>query len=325
MNALETFLAAYPALGKVVDALAVAVPLASLAAFAGLGFICGTARVLAVKRRRVAYDKCSRQLSLLAVILGWALLIGSRLWLYLNPGRFPADNISSFLVEASWIILSIAVFLTSVNHTLWRFLREKPVLHVTLSMICGVMGVVTFLATMGCLRFLAAFAHPEAAKLTIELIFPLAWYAPVWQATCLSLPLMVAIPAAFGCFWLIMRRTADDFGRDYYNAMIPWCASWAASTWLLLWLLQTCAAGLRLWLAMEHPAADLATGQMFMGIDQNLLLAEGLRLLAWLLPAILWILVCRSRLALRHSLTLCVALVFAIWLILPWHNLLTTF
>lgn len=83
MQALRQLLAGHPLVQSGLDAVALAAALTALAAFAGLGVISGTARLLAVTRRRASYEKCARQLALLALALGWPLLVGGRIWLFL--------------------------------------------------------------------------------------------------------------------------------------------------------------------------------------------------------------------------------------------------
>ncbi|MGE9986043.1 hypothetical protein [Desulfovibrio sp. SGI.169] len=308
MNAVREFLLANPLLQTGLDSISVAVPLAALLAFAGMGFMSGTARVLSFTRRRSSYDKCARQLALLGLVLGWLLLIGGRVWIVFTQAGHTPDSLPGFLIEISWILLSLAVLLCSLYYTLWNILRNMPVLHVTLGMLSGVQGCVAVVVTLAAARFLAAFAHPEAATMTLAEIFPAAWSAPLWSALCYTLPLLLAMPAAFGALWLPLRRRHDDFGRDHYNAMIPWCAGWARNAWSLLWLLLLVSSGLRVWLHWQDG--------VFSPQDA---IVESSRLLLWLIPLLLWTMVRRSAIALRHKLTLLAALLIAMSFMLPYY------
>ena len=58
--------------------------------------------------------------------------------------------------------------------------------------------------------------------------------------------LLLAMPAAFGCVWLLLRRSKDDYGRDHYNTVVPWCAAWARNAWGAVWLLLAVASGLEI-------------------------------------------------------------------------------
>lgn len=308
MNAVREFLLANPLLQTGLDIISVVIPLAALLAFAGMGFMSGTARILSFTRRRSSYDKCARQLALLGLVLGWLLLIGGRVWIFFTQADHAPDSLPGFLVEMSWILLSLAVLLSSLYYTLWNILRNMPVLHMTLGMLSGVQGCVTVLATLAAARFLAAFAHPEAATMTIAEIFPATWSAPLWSALCYTPPLLLAMPAGFGALWLLLRRQQDDFGRDHYNTMIPWCAGWARNAWCLLWLLLLISGGLQIWLHWQ--------GGVFSPQDA---IVESTRLLLWLIPVLLWTMVRRSAIALRHKLTLLAALLISLGFMLPYY------
>ena len=308
MNAIHEFLLVNPLLQTGLDIISVTIPLAALLAFAGMGFMSGTARILSLTRRRSSYDKCARQLALLGLILGWLLLIGGRVWIFFTQAGYTPDSLPSFLVEMSWILLSLAVLISSLYYTLWKALKNMPVLHVTLGMLSGVQGCVAVVATLAAARFLAAFAHPDAAAMTLADIFPAAWSAPLWSALCYTLPLILAMPAAFGALWLLLRRKHDDFGRDHYNTMIPWCAGWARNAWCLLWLLLLVSSGLQIWLHWQDG--------VFSAQDA---IVESSRLLLWLIPVLLWTMVRRSDIALRHKLTLLAALLIAVGFMLPYY------
>ena len=140
MNAIHEILLANPLLRTGLDIISVTIPLAALLAFAGMGFISGTARVLSLTRRRSSYDKCARQLALLGLILGWLLLIGGRVWIFFTQAGCTPDSLPSFLVEMGWILLSLAVLISSLYYMLWKALGNMPVLHVTLGMLSGVQG-----------------------------------------------------------------------------------------------------------------------------------------------------------------------------------------
>ena len=121
---LWQFLQTEPLVSKVMDILCVTLPLSFLLAFAGLGFLSGTARVLAVIRKRSSYEKCSHQLALFSVLLGWALLVCTRVWLFHIQSSDVPDSLPNFLLEIGWMLLGMAVsqraYVTrSPGHLLW--------------------------------------------------------------------------------------------------------------------------------------------------------------------------------------------------------------
>ena len=245
---------------------------------------------------------------MLGLILGWLLLIGGRIWLFFTQDGYTPDSLPSFLVEMSWMLLGIAVLISSLYYALWKALKNMPVLHVTLGVLSGIQGCVAVVSSLAAARFLSALAHPDAAGLTLGDLFLPAWNAPLWSALCYTLPLVLAMPAAFGALWLPLRRTHDDFGRDHYNTMIPWCAGWARNAWCLLWLLLLVSSGLHIWLHWQDG--------VFSAQDA---VVESSRLLLWLIPVLLWTMVRRSAIALRHKLTLLAALLIAVSFMLPYY------
>ncbi|MDE6734945.1 MAG: hypothetical protein K2J64_05715, partial [Desulfovibrio sp.] len=225
MNALEQILSASPWLRTAFDALSVIVPLSMLFIFAGMGFISATARILADVKGRSAFEKCARQLAFFGMMVGWILLVGGRVWLHFTREAHVPGSVTAYFLEMSWLLLSLGVMLSSVYYTLWRILKNLPILHATIGMISAAQSSFAAVAVLGTARLMAALAQPDAAGAGLQNLLPADWASPLWTAAACTLPLLIALPAAAGALWLPMRRHKDDFGRDYYNAMIPWCAA----------------------------------------------------------------------------------------------------
>ena len=121
-----------------------------------------------------------------------------------------------------------------------------------------------------------------------------------------SLLLLLALPAAFGAFWLVLRRKYDDYGRDHYNVTLPWCAAWARNAWLALWLLMLAFNGLNVY--------DRWQNGVFTSYDA---LLQSIPLLLWLIPPLLWAVVSSSKTPLRHKFSLALALLLSIAYLLP--------
>lgn len=308
MESWKQVLDQLPYLRDALDILCIVLPFSALFAFSGIFFLCVTAEMLARSRQRTVYDKCARQLALLGVILGWTLLVGSRVWLHFSPRVYSAEQVGGFVVETSWLLLSLGVLLSSIYFTLWRPLKNMPILHMTLGMISAVQNCLALAAILATLRIVSAFASPEAAGLTLPDIFPGRWGSPLWSTAAYTLPLIFAMPGAFGAVWLPMRRKHDDFGRDYYNAMMTWCCAWSRNAWAALWLLVLAGSSLQIWLEYRNGVFN----------TQNAI-TESSRALFWLVPFLLWLLVIRSRHALRHRFTLFVAMLLAVSFMLPYY------
>ncbi|MBQ9406499.1 MAG: hypothetical protein IJU37_07170 [Desulfovibrio sp.] len=309
---LQQTVQAWPLVLQGIDAASLAIPLATLLACVGLCCLSGMARLLAVTRKRSSYAKCARQLALLAVLLGWSLLVGGRLWLFYTQGTFAPDSLANFILECAWMLLGSAVMLVSVYYMLWKPMRGLPTLHALLAFLSGLAGLFSAGATMAAARLFAALDRSDAALMTLEHIYTPDICTPFFCALCMTLPLALALAGGFGAFWLILRRRHDDFGRDHYNAMLPWCAVWARNAWIVYWLLLLSATSLQIhvqWLGDSFTPEDA--------------LWESAWLLLWLVPALFWAIPARSATPLRHKLLLFLALLLSLAGVLPFHANMT--
>lgn len=313
MSSWQQLLATWPALQTILDCLAIAIPLACLLAYCGIYFLSAAAKIISISRRRSAYDKCSRQSALLGLILGWSLLVGGRVWLYLTPETHAPDSLANFLLEMSWLLFSLGVLFSSIYYCFWRILRNMPVLHSTLGAISAVQNCIALVCVLFTLRFMATFTSPSASAIALPDLFPDAWNDPLWSAACYTVPLIFAMAGAASACWLVIRRKKDDFGRDYYNQMLPWCAAWARNGWAVLWLLLVISTSLRIWLQTKSGVFDSQEGFL-----------DVCRILVWLIPLALWGWVKMSSLPLRQSWALFVAIIFACAFMVPYFLELTT-
>lgn len=308
VDALRHLGQSFPLAGMTVEALSIALPLAAILAFAGLGFMSASARALAVTRKRASYEKCARQLALLSLLLGWTLLICGRVWLFFSQDSYTPDSILDFMVEMSWIMLGLAVLINSLYFALWKFLVKLPMLHVSMGVISGIQGIIAAAASLAAARLLTALARPDADMLTLGHIYMPGFGTPFWCALFWALPLMLALSGGMGAFWLVLRRNYDDFGRDHYNTMLPWCAAWARNAWAVFWVILLASSVFdvqQAWQSNIFTAADA--------------IMESAELLLWLVPALLWAFVARSATPMRHKITLLAALALAVSVMLPFY------
>ena len=311
-EALQAFLQAFPLARQALRSLGVVLPLAALLAFAGMGFLSTAARVLAVTRRRSSYEKLSRQLGLLGMCLGWLLLVGSRIWLFLAESVYPSGSLLQLVLEISWTLLGMAVLCSSLYFTLWKHVQNMVGVHVMLGIASGAMSCLALLAALACARLLGAAALPPDIHLALPEIFFPGWLSPFWRAIYWLPPLILAFAGGCGALWLVVRRKADDYGRDHYNAALPWCAAWARNAWAVFWLLL-----------LGSFLLDAFPGGGAENLLQETLLREGAWLLFWLLPAVLWLPVSRSSAPLRLKPLVLAALLAAVAFAQPYFDAVT--
>ena len=227
LESVRAFIADNPLLQTGLDMGSIIVPFALLYAYFGLTFIAICGEIIALRRKRSAYNKCARQLACLSMLLGWLMLLGGRLWLIMALDGFDSYSIIVLLSEATWMMFGFAAIVSCCYFMLWKFLANYPVLHIVLGAIAFLQGLMTCVGVMAVTRLYNALSLPEASSITIPQLFTPQFGQAYLSALCYTLPLIFALAGGFGAVWLLLRRKADDFGRDYYNTMVPWCTRWA--------------------------------------------------------------------------------------------------
>ena len=302
---MQAFLADNPVLQHILDVAAVIIPLSMLFAFCGICILTVSGEILSLRRRRSFYGKCAMQLSMLGQGLGWTLLVGGRVWLYFLEQDIPSESFLINIHEVSWMVLGLSVIFSCIYFLLWKALAQYPGIHIGVGVLSALQGVLALLLVLVCLRIAAVGSLPHAEEITLlEVVLPV-WGTDYATSLCYVPFLLLAMPAAFGCVWLLLRRSKDDYGRDHYNTVVPWCAAWARNAWGAVWLLLAVASGLEIsrLLGEKDFTADAVTA--------------GIRVLLWLIPLLLWFMAARSETPLRHKAGLTVSLVLSCLFMLP--------
>lgn len=310
---MYAFLAQYPVLQTIADTAISIVPLALLFAFSGLPLISSTGEILAIRRKRSFYAKCALQLAMLSQGIGWVLLVGGRIWLYLTTEDVPPSAVLGAAREMSWLALGMAVVFNCIYFFLWKAMSKLPVLHIGIGLLNALQSLLALLLVLGTMRIDAVVRLPQVdGTVTLaDVILPMLGtsYAHVVAYTPF---LFLAMPAAFGCVWLLLRRKSDDYGRDHYATVLPWCARWARNAWIVLWLALLAFSGLEVYRQMQEGSFVMQDG-----------ITAGIRVLLWLIPVLLWTLTARSTTPMRHKLALVVALLLSCAFMLPFFMELT--
>ena len=109
LESVRAFIADNPLLQTGLDMGSIIVPFALLYAYFGLTFIAICGEIIALRRKRSAYNKCARQLACLSMLLGWLMLLGGRLWLILALDGFDSYSIIVLLSEATWMMFGLSL------------------------------------------------------------------------------------------------------------------------------------------------------------------------------------------------------------------------
>lgn len=252
---------------------------------------------LTFKKHKAFYRKCARQLSqvpfglglMLFTILGCGAMIGL---MQFRPELMEPDKAWRPLLVVA--LPMAAMLLLTLYVTTWTKLGKLKKLHLALG----------FLAAAACLAvlflfflFLVSLQRPIELDMLLE--SPTALLASLWadylsspalwQLTIYLVFLGIASGTGLSQLWLIMRRYKEDYGRDYYNFAMHYCARLA----LAFTLLSTLTAGWLFWsLWQSMPSVFLQPQD------------RGVLLVAFGLPVsccILWLCILKSETPMRHK------------------------
>ena len=201
------------------------------------------------------------------------------------------EHFLPLLTAGGWLCVVLSALLNYLHMRLWQRPRTTLRLHQLLGFLTALAAAMAVYAALLSLNARAiAPAAPVPADLR-TLFMPDAEH--FWVAVSYAPLASLALAGGYGALWLLLRRTADDYGRDHYNLVIPWCAGWARNAWLLLWLFITGRMGWRIFQLRE------ATGGK---LDWNQFAPEALVMAVLLLPGLWWMGVSHSTTPLRAKI-----------------------
>lgn len=254
---------------------------------------------------RAFRDKFAYQISGMGLGLLFAVVIamaGAQAYLYsMAPELFPAVVKPYALLAAASMLL--ALFCALLYHGLWRRLRQAKTVRKLLGLLAALAALLAAYLVLGFKRALlltpelfSTMPMPEALRLIYgppasSLFWPLLVQTLLAGLTCAS---------GLGLIHLILRRARDDYGRDYYNASLKYCARWA----LVPTLLQL--APMALIVSRLGPSFGL------WDMNNVMLLGFGLAAVMLLLAVALWAVVARSNNPLRQKPAIFLAMLFPI-------------
>lgn len=290
---------------------------AGLLATAGSPFISLLGEHLSTARKKSFYDKYARQMTLMGVILGITSLLlstGAGVLVYMLPGIFPWARFPQMLPQNLLILatvwaglLLLGLALMAVYLGTWKRLRGSKGVHKALGALAMLLSLDCMVGILGLKRF--AIIHMENLPdyMTLDELLRAIYLAPAassfWPAILQTLAVSVEIGAGFGLVFLLMRRTRDDFGRDYYNFVLRFGAGLAAVACIAQMAVQGWEAyALRTVLFPPVPGTLAQTG----------LILWGGGLAASLLAAACWMVVSRSAMPLRQKPLMVVAALLAV-------------
>ena len=283
--------------------------LALLLCLTGLPVLAAVGQGLAYSRGRSAYDKCARQLGRLAVQLGLIVVIVGGVALGMqyqsllaldikNPAAW--ENFLPLLMVGGWLCVVLSTLLNCLYTGLWQSRRTVPRLHQLLALLAALASAAAVYAAL--LYLHAGTAAPVASAPADLRVLLMPGTEGFWVAVSYAPFAALALAGGYGALWLLLRRVADDYGRDHYNLVIPWCAGWASNFWLLLWLFVTGRMGWRVFHLYEAAGGKL---------DWFQFMPDCVWLIVLLLPGLWWMRISRSMTPLRAKIAMPIAPLWA--------------
>jgi hypothetical protein len=150
----------------------------------------------------------------LAALIGAVLLVPANFW----QSEFMAAN---RLLLATATALPFFGTLVLIAYDLgWKGAKERRLVHVLLGCLANVPIKYGYWGLV-----LAALLFLRPVSLDNPAFLP-PWGSALWPLICMWMPLSLALGAALGLCYLLLRREADDWGRDYYRHAAPFLAKW---------------------------------------------------------------------------------------------------
>jgi hypothetical protein len=180
--------------------------------------------------------RAARQLSRLAVMghaLFWLTLLIGAAMLMSHPfwqTEFAAANQLLLILSAA---LPFFGTLALVAYDLgWKGAKERKAVHILLGCVANVPIKYGYWALVG---MGLIFFRGEAVD---NPVFLPPWGSALWPLIALWLPLALCLAAGMGLCYLLLRRDADDWGRDYYRFAAPFLAKWHLAGGLIVMAVQ---------------------------------------------------------------------------------------
>ena len=176
--------------------------------------------------------RTARQVSRMALgghVLFWLAALGCAATLVSHPfwsSAFVSDN--TLLLVAS-VALPFFGSLALAGYDLgWKGARERKTLHFLLGCVANVAIKYGYwaLAGLGLILLRDVDLHSPA--------FVPSRGSALWPLLALWLPLSLCLAAGIGQCYLVLRRNADDWGRDYYRFAAPFLAKWHLACGILV-------------------------------------------------------------------------------------------
>lgn len=168
--------------------------------------------------------RAARQVSRMALtghLLFWLTVAACAVPLFSHPfwdSAFVNDNRLLLMASAA---LPFFGSLALAGYDLgWKGAKQRKAMHFLLGCVANVPIKYGYWALAGLGLLFFRDVGPDSPA------FLPPWGSALWPLMALWLPLSLCLAAAVGQCYLLLRRDADDWGRDYYRFAAPFLAKW---------------------------------------------------------------------------------------------------
>jgi len=282
-----------------VDVLTIVIGLSILFALAGLPFIAVSSELLAIIKQRSFYNKCARQIACASALLSLIVILAGA---YLTKVRMDYMQDVPIIAQGYviwWLFLALSGFLMGLYFILWNSMQNRPRLHQCMALIAGFCSVISLYCILALLNAESRIKNNADFKINnITSLFTPDQDSNLWNTLFMVPGVIISLAASFAIMWLIIRRNKDDYGRDYYNTMLTWLATWARNGWILLWATSLIFLVYNTWYAYIN--LDIV-------MSMQEYINNAIYFLLWLIPILLWLLVIKSKTPMRNKISLIIA------------------
>ncbi len=265
---------------------------------------CLVSQIMGVTRKKIFYSKYAKQLANMGTSLGvvcFTTMTAGIMYAALeNPLLF--EGTLRLPLMGALGMLAFAFALQVAYALTWSTLKGN-MLHRLMGLLTALSMYTALFLSLGFKRLTLMPAPSTPATDLVETLLSMYSIPIVAVFWPLFIQLIFAgsgAAGALGLCYLLLRRKADNLGRDYYIFSIAHCARHA----LLPTILQTVPACMLLWMSQAT--------RSFFSIDNPIVLVWAIGILLPLVSCGFWLAIAKSSTPLRHKPGIIVALLLLI-------------
>jgi hypothetical protein len=184
------------------------------------------------RKRMIFAVKLAQQIDRMGIsLLLVVLLIGAVAHALLLPGSPLLPGLWSFLTPSMLLLLlapfALLLMLWTGRTMTWNRMKKQRPRHILLGLLTVLCLLVVVVILAGVKRHLLLQDPDLLGPLPLPELFSWPSRGLVWPALAHFLIAGMGAASALGEVYLILRRTREDFGRDYYNWSMAVVARWS--------------------------------------------------------------------------------------------------